>query len=248
MPKKAMKNSAENPMKSPMKRYGVIPWKNKREIVLLRGSGCVYKKCVFCDYYTDSSENELENHLLNSSVLERVTGKYRRLEVINSGSVFELDKRTLELIKKICREKGISAVHFESHYLYRNRIPSLREYFSGVELKMKLGLESFDYDFREKILHKGINEKDPAVIAEYFDEANFLFGLKGQTTESMKRDIELGLKHFERICLNIMCENTSAIAPDKAVIDGFMKEIYPFYRDNERVDILISNTDFGVGD
>lgn len=88
-----------------MERYSIIPEKNKREIVLLRGSGCIYKKCTFCDYYTDSCKNPQENYLLNKSVLEQVTGQYGNLEVINSGSVFELDEKTLHLIKDICHEK-----------------------------------------------------------------------------------------------------------------------------------------------
>lgn len=142
-----------------MERYNIISEKNKREIVLLRGSGCVYKKCTFCDYYTDSCKNPQENYLLNQSVLEQVTGQYGNLEVINSGSVFELDEKTLDLIKSICHEKKISTIHFESHYLYRKKIPDLRKYFSEFDLKMKLGLETFDYDFRESVLHKGINEK-----------------------------------------------------------------------------------------
>lgn len=231
-----------------MERYNIISEKNKREIVLLRGSGCVYKKCTFCDYYTDSCKNPQENYLLNQSVLEQVTGQYGNLEVINSGSVFELDKKTLDLIKSICHEKKISIIHFESHYLYRKKIPDLRKYFSEFDLKMKLGLETFDYDFRESVLHKGINEKNPSIIAEHFDEANFLFGITGQTVESMKQDIELGLENFERICLNIMCDNTTGVSPDKAVINSFIEQLYPIYKDNERVDILINNTDFGVGD
>ena len=113
---------------------------------------------------------------------------------------------------------------------------------------MELGLETFDYDFRESVLHKGINEKNPSIIAEHFDEANFLFGITGQTVESMKQDIELGLENFERICLNIMCDNTTGVSPDKAVINSFIKQLYPIYKNNERVDILINNTDFGVGD
>ena len=35
---------------------------------------------------------------------------------------------------------------------------------------------------------------------------------------------------------------------DKAVIKEFMQKIYPVYKDNPRTDILINNTDFGVGD
>ena len=38
------------------------------------------------------------------------------------------------------------------------------------------------------------------------------------------------------------------IKPDKKVITEFIKEVYPKYIDNERVDILLNNTDFGVGE
>lgn len=231
-----------------MERYGIIENKRKREIVLLRCSGCVYKKCTFCDYYLDACKDEEENFALNASVLEKVTGKYGDLEVINSGSVFELDNKTLALIKRLCAEKNIRTLYFESHYLYHDRIPALREYFAGVTLKMKLGLETFNFDMRENVLKKGIPERDPAVIAERFDEANFLFGIEGQTVESMRRDIELGLKYFERICINVMCKNTTAVSPSRKVIEGFIREIYPQYKDDWRVDILIENTDFGVGD
>lgn len=231
-----------------MERYSEITTKNKREIVLLRGTGCVYRKCAFCDYHLDKCSDENENYRLNSSVLANITGRYGKLEVINSGSVFELDKKTIELIKKICKEKNISEIHFESHYIFNDKIPELRRYFSDFNLKMKLGLETFDYDFRENILKKGIKEKDNKKIAENFDEANFLFGIKGQTAESMQNDIEQGLKFFERICVNIMCENSTEIRPDKGVIESFMREIFPTYKDNPRVDILINNTDFGVGD
>lgn len=231
-----------------MERYNIINSKQKREIVLLRGQGCIYKKCTFCDYYSDSCSNEQKNFLLNKAVLGKVTGIHGNLEVINSGSVFELDQNTLELIKKICQDKHITTIHFEAHYLYKNKINALREYFKDFDLKMKLGLETFDFKFRENVLKKGINENNPAIICENFDEANFLFGIKGQTLESMKKDIELGLKFFERICINIMCDNSTKIVPDKYVIRQFVEHLYPIYRNNNRVDILINNTDFGVGD
>lgn len=230
-----------------MDRYNIIQEKNKREIILLRGSGCAYKKCTFCDYYSDSSQNKQENYLLNKSVLEKVKGLYGRIEIINSGSVFELDNETINLIQQTCRSKNISTIHFESHYLYKDKIPKLRQKFSGFNLKMKLGLETFDYALRENILKKGINEADPAVICAQFDEANFLFGIKGQSLESMQKDIELGLKYFERICINIMCSNTTGIIPDRRVIKIFTDKLYPLYKRNDRVDILINNTDFGVG-
>ncbi|MCM1115018.1 MAG: radical SAM protein [Clostridium sp.] len=231
-----------------MDRYSVIKYKNPREIVLLRGRGCVYKKCRFCDYHMDKCSDENENFKLNQAVLSNVTGEYGDLEVINSGSVFELDKNTIQLIKSVCLEKNIKTIHFESHYLFDKHIPKLRQEFKDFDIKMKLGLETFDYTLREQVLNKGIPQKNPEIIAKNFDEANFLFGISGQDAASMHRDIELGLTYFERICINIMCCNTTDVVPDQAVIDAFKKDVYPKYKDNDRVDILINNTDFGVGD
>lgn len=231
-----------------MERYNIIKEKNPREIVLLRGRGCIYKKCSFCDYHLDKCDSDEENYKLNKRVLQRVTGEFGNIEIINSGSVFELDEKTIELIKKVCSEKNISLIHFESHYLYNDRIPELRQNFSQFELKMKLGLESFDYDFREKILKKGIKECSPKIISRNFDEANFLFGISDQTVSSMEKDIELGLKYFERICINIMCKNSTEIQPDEAVIKAFAEKIHPEYINDSRVDILFNNTDFGVGE
>ena len=231
-----------------MDRYSKILTKRKREIVLLRGRGCVYGKCPFCDYHLDRCGDEDANYTLNRDVLGQVTGEFADLEVINSGSVFELDEKTLALIGEICLRKKISTIHFESHYLYRAQIPALRQRFREFDLKMKLGLETFDRSFREQVLKKGIPDEDPMIISRHFQEANFLFGIRGQTLTSMEHDIETGLAWFERICLNIMCPNTSPIHPDRDVISVFMDNLYPKYRDNARVDILIENTDFGVGD
>ena len=231
-----------------MDRYSKILTKRKREIVLLRGRGCVYRKCPFCDYHLDSSSDEAANYALNRDVLKQVTGEFGDLEVINSGSVFELDAGTLESIRNVCRGKKISTIHFESHYLYRERIPALRQAFAGFDLKMKLGLETFDWKFREEILKKGIPDHDPLVISRHFEEANFLFGIQGQSVRSMEHDIVQGLACFERICINIMCPNTAGIPPDRDVISAFMDNLYPKYRDDGRIDILIENTDFGVGD
>lgn len=232
-----------------MIRYSVIEEKNPREILLLRGKGCRWRRCAFCDYHLDASKDEEENLKLAREAFSKVTGVYHHLEVINSGSFPELGKTILKELVELCREKKIHTVHFECHYLYREEIPAWREAFAkaGTVLKIKTGVESFDADYRENVLRKGIEEKNPEKIAEMFDECCLLFGLEGQTVESMKRDIETGLKYFERVCVNIFVENKTKIKPDANVIRAFMEEIYPIYRENERVDILLENTDFGVG-
>ena len=202
-------------------RYSVIEDKNPREIVMLVGDGCKWRKCRFCDYHLDSSKDIEANFQLNKQVLSNVTGKFGELEVINSGSFVDLDKKTIELIKQICLKKGIKEIHFECHYMHKDDVQNFKNSFLNIGIKpiIKLGLETFDYDLREKVLVKGIEEKSPEVIAKY----------------------------FSRICVNIMVENQMPIKPDKKVIEQFMEYVYPLYKDNDRVDILLNNTDFGVG-
>lgn len=232
-----------------MERYSVIESKNKREIVLLRGRGCSWRKCRFCDYHLDSSPNQEDNDYCNKAQLSKVTGIYSKLEVINSGSFVDLSDTTLGLIQKICVDRNIKEVHFECHWNHRNSVQALKERFRnlGINVKVKIGIETFDLLFRESYLAKGIDEADPKAIAQYFDECCLLQGIPAQTAPSMIADIETGLKYFERVCINIMQANATPIKPDPRVVKIFQNEVLPLYIDNDRVDILMENTAFGVG-
>ncbi len=232
-----------------MVRYAEITEKNPREIVMLRGAGCRWRRCTFCDYHLDCASDTAANFALNAKILSHITGRFHRLEVINSGSFPELDEQTIQRIIDICWQKKIDTLHFECHWMYRDSLPALRQRFrqQGITVKVKSGIETFDAAYREQVLCKGIDETDPAKIAQPFDECCLLFGLWGQDKTSMEQDIQTGLQYFERVCVNIMTPNTTQIQPDAAVIREFMQTLYPVYRDNPRVDILIENTDFGIG-
>jgi hypothetical protein len=182
-------------------------------------------------------------------VLGLVTGVYQRLEVINSGSFVDLDEMTLGRIESVALEKGIEQIHFECHWMHRDRVAALKKAFlaKGIVVKVKTGVESFDMLFREGFLEKGIDSDCPAEIASYFDECCLLQGLPGQTAETMLRDIDIGLAHFERVCINIMQNNTSSVKADPCVIQVFTDKIFPLYEHDPRVDILMVNTAFGVG-
>lgn len=230
-------------------RYSKLIEKNPREIVLLRGNGCKWRRCRFCDYHTDFSLDEKANFALNSKVLAQVTGEFERLEVINSGSFCDLDAGTVAMLLEICQTKKIHTIYFESHWMHRELIAAWRERFAkiGVSVQMKIGVETFDSLFRESYLDKGMGNATAEDIAQYFDQVCLLQGLPGQNRESMLKDIELSLKYFARVCVNIMVPNTKSILPDPQVIKIFLEEIYPLYKDDERIDILLNNTDFGVG-
>ena len=230
-------------------RYSVITEKNPREILLLKGSGCKWRRCTFCDYHLDFSRDTERNYQCNIGEIQKVTGQFQKLEVINSGSFCDLDEKTMDALLTQCRKTGIKEIHFECHWMHRKDIPALRDFFGrhNITVKIKIGVETFDADFRETVLKKGIDETDPSVIAGNFDEVCLLFGLTGQTEASMKKDIETGLRCFERVCVNIMVENSTKIKPDPAVIAVFAEKIAPLYLNDRRVDILMENTDFGVG-
>ena len=103
-------------------RYAVIHEKNPREIVMLRGFGCSWRRCRFCDYHLDFSPDSSANFALNREQLEKVTGIHQKLEVINSGSFVDLDEETLALIEKVCKDCHITQVHFECHWRHWRNI------------------------------------------------------------------------------------------------------------------------------
>lgn len=230
-------------------RYDLITEKNPREILMLRGSGCKWRRCTFCDYHMDFSRDASANYALNIQEIQKVTGKFHRLEVINSGSFCDLDERTITAIETVCQKKSIRDLHFEMHWMHRDEIKPLKERFgeSGITVHIKMGVETFQADYRDDILKKGMGHASPGEISCYADEVCLLFGLTGQTKSSMLSDIETGLRLFQRVCVNIMVENTTSVHPDASVIRQFTRSIYPLYRDDPRVDILLNNTDFGVG-
>ena len=94
-------------------RYSIIKGKCPREIVMLVGNGCKWRKCRFCDYHLDSSPDKEFNYKINKAELEKVTGMFGELEVINSGSFVDLDGNTIKMIKDICVNKKIKKIHFE---------------------------------------------------------------------------------------------------------------------------------------
>lgn len=226
-------------------RYSEVTSKNKREIVLLKGSPCKWGRCTFCDYILDNSEDTQSNIKINDEILDRITGKYGVLEVINSGSVFELPQETLNKIKKIIEDKQIKLLFFEAHWVYKNRLDEIKEFFD-IPVIFKLGLETFDDKFRNQVLNKGIVIKSPEDVSKLYDSICLMVGIEGQTKESIDKDIEYLLKYFKKGCINIWIENSTGFKRDKELVKWF-REKYYYLEDNENIEVLWNNTDFGVG-
>ena len=229
----------------PAERYSRITNKNKREICLLKGLPCKWGKCTFCDYIEDNGRDLSAMAELNRQVLSRVTGEFKALEVINSGNCFELPEETLKDIETVIRKKGIEKLFFEAHWIYRNRLEEMRRRMP-VPIIFKIGVETFDYDFRQRVLNKNADFSSPQEVARYFDSPCLMVGVKGQTREMLQRDIEYLKKYFKLGTVNVYNNNTTPIKRDEELTAWFMEE-YSWLKDDPDVELLYEITDFGVG-
>ncbi|MCC2718054.1 radical SAM protein [Finegoldia magna] len=228
-----------------MNRYAKIEEKLKREIVLLKGRPCFWGKCTFCDYIEDNTVDIDDAVRENREILQNVTGEFGVLECINSGNVFELPEQTKIDIRNLIHEKNIHTLVFEAHYIFKNRLHEIREFF-GCEVLFKTGIESFDYDFRENVLNKNAKFTDVKEVSDYFDSACLMVGIKGQTKEMIERDIEIGLSNFKWITINIFINNSTPIKRDDELVKWFLENHYDL-KDHPKVEMLVENTDLGVG-
>ncbi|MVB10846.1 hypothetical protein CAFE_15440 [Caprobacter fermentans] len=229
-----------------MERYNLITKKNPREIVLLKGRPCAWGKCTFCDYISDNSTDDAEMANLNFQILSRVSGRAGALEVINSGSCFELPKSTLYRIRQVIKEKNIQQLFFESHWIYRNRLQEMRE-FMGIPIIFKIGVETFDNGFRENVLNKHASFRTPEEVAFYFDSPCIMVCIKGQTKEMIDNDIRILKKYFRMGTINVFTNNSTAIQQDAQLVKWFLKK-YAYLNEDSSIEVLYQNTDFGVGD
>ena len=199
-------------------RYSKVEGKFQREIVLLKSFPCAYGKCSFCNYIEDNSNDEEEINRVNLEVLEEITGEFGILEVINSGSVFEIPKKTLEKIREVVYEKDIKILYFEIFYSYLSRLNEIIDYF---------------------------NEKKIKELSEKIYSVCLLIATQGQTKEMIKKDIEIGLKYFKAITINVFVDNGTTVKRDVELVKWFVQDMKHLFND-DRIEILIDNKDLGV--
>ena len=227
-----------------MERYALIHTVLPREFVLLQGMGCKWKRCIFCDYHGDVSTDPFA---VNKDVLTQVLGVYGVLDVINSGSAMELDERTIAMLKEVVREKKIHTLWFEAHYMYKNQLAKFAEQFDGVEVKFRCGVESFDGKLRQR-WKKGMAASVTAEdVAKYFQGVCLLCCTEGDNKSRILSDIALAEQYFEYASVNIFCENTTAVKRDEELAKWFVEQVYPTFKQSKKIEILINNTDLGVG-
>jgi hypothetical protein len=227
-------------------RYGrIIRSKDRREIILLKALPCRWGHCSFCNYIEDNSVDIEEINRINKSVIQGVTGEFGVLEVINSGSCFELPDETLKMLQKLVAEKDIRKLYFESHWIYRHKLNDFRSLFPAP-IVFITGIETFDDFFRNQILKKGVQFKNVEEIKQYFDSICIMVGMVGQTKEMIANDVKILIDNFDHGTVNLFVENGTEIKPDFELQSWFKKE-YGWLEQVQKIDVLWKNTDFGVG-
>ena len=227
-----------------MERYALIHTVLPREFVLLQGTGCRWKRCTFCDYHSDVSTAPFA---VNREVLAQVQGVYGVLDVINSGSAMELDPQSIEMIKEVVKEKNIHTLWFEAHYMYKNQLSKFAEQFEGVEVKFRCGIESFDAALRSQ-WRKGVKDDVmPEDVAKYFHGVCLLCCTEGDSQERILRDIALAKAYFEYASVNVFCDNSTAVKRDEKLVKWFVDVVYPQLQHSDKIEVLVENTDLGVG-
>ncbi len=229
-----------------VKRYSVITGKLPREIVLLKSRPCVWSKCTFCDYILDNTTDEDEIQRVADEELAKVTGQFGRLEVINSGSIQELTAPVRKQIRDLIGRLGIEDFICEAYWSYRRRFAQTRAYF-GDGTRIKLGVETFDEHIRNDVLNKAMYFDSPRDVARLTDTICLMVGIRGQTKDIVRRDIDALLAHFRYGCVNLFSPNTKSAALMDDEIKAWFREEFTWLDDHPTVEVLWSNLDFGVG-
>lgn len=231
-------------MSNELERYSLIETKMPREFLLLQGKGCVWKKCTFCDYYNDISDDPFA---VNKPVIDKITGKFGIVDVINSGSIFELDIETLTYLRERLYAVKTKFLWCEAHWVYHKRLDDIRDFFKDITIKFRIGAETFDIPLR-RLIKKGIPDNvDANEISRYFNGCCLLICFKGQTKEIILSDIQLAKENFEYFSINVFTENSTNIKQDKELLKWFLADIFPSLNMENNIEILINNSDLGVG-
>lgn len=226
-----------------LNRYSVIEKGLKREMLLLKGTGCRWRKCTFCDYYLDYDSSPF---LFNKGILDKVSGVYGALDIINSGSCFEYDDETLNYIRSIVEKKNIKVLWLECHYMYKDRLKEMASFFP-CSVKFRCGVETFNPALRS-LWNKGIAESVTAEdIARYFNGVCLLCGIKGQSKSDIISDIETAEKYFEYYSVNLFCKNSRSVEIDEDLRRFVINEVPNLIKASNKAELLINNTDLGVG-
>lgn len=224
-----------------MKRYSRITNKYFREKVFLYAFPCVWEKCTICIYKDKNELKENTINKLNYEILNSVTGEFGVLEIINYGSCFEFPRETLKYIKEVIEKKGIKKLILKSQWNYKERLNEMKEYFQ-IPIMFKIGIDTFDNEFRNNNLNKVHTFNDPKEVSKYFEAISFIVGMKGQTKAMVSKDISFILQYFKFASINILTGLQYKVEKDDSLIKWFVRE-YSILEEHPNIEVIYDESD-----
>ncbi len=186
----------------------------RRLVVILRGFPCAYGQCSFCPFAMEQSMHTSrvlgDNTRIIVEALEaKESYKPGRIAVFNGGSFHELPYDTVEKLRPLA-----SGVVFEveerSEYITLDSLRTLAEYYKPLKLIVRIGFETASEYIREKILRKGMPDRELHRISKVRMKAReaglpvelwsyLLFGMKGIPEETVKESLRLFKTLFDGV-------------------------------------------------
>lgn len=204
-----------------IKRY--VDRGNDGEYIHLKGYPCINSKCTFCIFPKDNSLDTTSSLEYNKELIDRVHGNSKILEVYNFGSIFEVPFPSLLYLSQKVQSKGIERLITDSHWFYRESFDQFRNFIPCDDVMIKIGLETFDNEVREKLMKKGMGYVTIDDILKYTNAINLLVGFKGQTREQILDDIDIVSKKFRFADVNIIDPNfTPRECVDLDLVEWFL--------------------------
>ena len=174
----------------------------------------------------------------------------------------EKSKELPDWFKTLLQERGLSLDRegefrdfWEKAIKYDKEITDLREqikrlneiinFFPNQEIRFKVGIETFDNNYRTKILKKNFLLNDYTQLSNFYS-CCLLICTEGQTKEQISNDIETALKYFKEITINVFINNNTEITRNEELVKWFLTEKYPLLLNKKNIEILIDNKDLGV--
>ena len=191
---------------------------NKRDgeaVVILKSFRCAWGKCTFCPFFLESSNNLADVIKTNEKIIELLRKAVRehnitKITIFNGGSFFELPLKTILDLAELAQGKTIG-IETRPEYLTINNVDKLMSLLKPRELEIRIGLEVWDEHIRNKVLNKGIPQKEVYRIIElrkhikekYGEKIKFiayiLFGIEGISQEAIIESIDKFNKTFDGV-------------------------------------------------
>ena len=88
---------------------------------------------------------------------------------------------------------------------------------------------------------KKIKELSEKIYSVCFIDSNS----RANKKRCIKKDIEIGLKYFKAITINVFVDNGTSVKRDVELVKWFVQDMKHLFND-DRIEILIDNKDLGV--